>query len=162
MLDIKKLIAKMLSEQQPLYPVGFYLHTSDGAFNPNTDIGGTWELLGEGKVLLSGSKDGTYKVGNQYGSNTHTLKTDEMPAHTHGSKSLTGMVACQSYSNGKPSGIVSTIYTNFNLKATSGANNFGTHNQNINASHEHSSVGGGKPHNIMQLSEAVYIWHRIA
>ena len=65
------------------YPVGCYFYTSNGNFNPNTEWGGNWTLVEEGQVLLAGSADGTYEVGNEYGSNTHTLTVDEMPSHEH-------------------------------------------------------------------------------
>ena len=87
-----------------------------------------------------------YNLNSKGGTNSVTLSTGEIPAHTHGNKSLTGMVACQSYSNGTPSGIVSTNYKNINLASPGAGSNMGTHNQNINASHEHSSVGGDGAH----------------
>lgn len=88
----------------------------------------------------------SYNLNDQGGVNSVTLSTGEIPAHTHGNKSLTGIVACQSYSNATPSGIVSTSYKNINLASPGAGSNMGTHNQKIDASHEHDSVGGGGAH----------------
>ena len=174
MLDIKALLIHILNT---VYPIGSYLHTSDGDFNPNTDIGGTWELMGEGQVLLAGSKSGTYQVGNQYGDNTHILTTDEIPAHTHGNKSLTGQFYNRRYgTSGTGTDIVGITpggITSKNVETWSGSHamiNIGGRNQSnqlydkiiVDASHEHDSVGDGQAHSIMQLSTAVYIWHRTA
>lgn len=88
----------------------------------------------------------SYNLNDKGGANSVTLSTGEIPAHTHGNKSLTGIVACQSYSNSTPSGIVSTSYKNINLASPGSGSNMGTHNQKIDASHEHNSVGGGGAH----------------
>ena len=127
----------------------------------------TWVLLSEGQVLLAGSKSGSYKVGSSYGSNTQTLTVNQIPAHTHGQKTVQGSFTQRSYgtNNGQMSwggGIVSVTRNN----ATAGyavaaeSHNVKMDTVNINASHEHSSVGGGQAHSVMQKSMAVYIWHR--
>ena len=88
----------------------------------------------------------SYNLNSKGGADNVTLSTSQIPAHTHGNKSLTGITATQSYSNGKPTGIVSSYYTNFNLAAPGTGTQMGTHNQKIDASHEHDSVGGGGSH----------------
>ncbi len=171
------------------YPIGSYYETSDANFDPNTAWGGTWTKLGEGQVLLSAGS--TYIAGTEYGENTksytpagtvdsHTLVANEIPAHTHGSESLIGYMNVRKW-NGtghtvtSVSGIASmkdstgTGYPNAPLTSSTPKLDLIT----INATHEHSSVGGGKGHthgftgtkatlNVMQKSTAAYIWHRTA
>lgn len=88
----------------------------------------------------------SYNLNSKGGADNVTLSTSQIPAHTHGNKSLTGITATQSYSNGTPTGIVSSYYKNFNLAAPGTGTQMGTHNQKIDASHEHDSVGGGGSH----------------
>lgn len=95
-----------------------------------------------------------YNLNSKGGANTVTLSTDEIPAHTHGSKSLTGYVTLRKTGAGyntaiSRSGIVSSI-TSSGSGSTS-INGSGSSGQtldqvNIDASHEHNSVGGGEAH----------------
>ena len=154
------------------YPVGSYYETSDTTFNPNTAWGGTWTLLGEGQVLISGSTEGNYKVNTQYGSNTKTLSVGNIPAHTHtlsnhthgtGDSSHTSFniqnTAIMSRRNVGSSGKgyqwttdSTSSYTAVDARsATSGPSN--------NTS---GSTGSGTAFNVMQLSTAACIWHRTA
>lgn len=72
------------------YPVGSYYETSDANFNPNTSWGGTWVQDTKGQVMVSKSDTGTFNtVGNNIGSETKTLVTDNLPAHNHGLNSHT-------------------------------------------------------------------------
>ena len=173
-----------------LYPVGSYYETSDSSFDPNVTWGGTWTKLGEGQVLLSAGS--TYSVGTSYGGNSKsytpagtvgdtTLTTSQIPAHTHGSKSLVGYMNFRRWvSDGhiltSSSGIASQRVS------TSGAYSAASYGTTysppldiltIDATHEHTSVGGGGAHNhgftgtaasinVMQSSVAVWIWHRTA
>lgn len=66
-----------------VYPVGSYYETSDANFNPNAVWGGTWVLEAEGIVHISGTANGTYKVGTKYGANTKKIE-DANIAHGHG------------------------------------------------------------------------------
>lgn len=177
MLDFKKLLVKMLHVDFR-YPVGSYYATSNANFDPNTSWGGTWEPLPEGYVLLSGSDSGSYIVGDdtstasgykEYGENTHTLIADELPSHTHGNKSLTGYFTMRRGGTNNTQNIwaggIASVQTNsegasYNLNYASSTNN--ADRININASHEHTSVGLNKAHNIMQKSIAVYWWIRTA
>ena len=161
------------------YPVGSYYETSDSSFDPNTAWGGTWVLEAEGSVHVSAGS--TYTVGSSYGSNTHThttsghtLTTNEIPAHTHGSKTVSydfrvtqGTGAALVYA-----GTNSSISSNSNKAqpASSASGTFSTHQVNLSASHTHNSVGGGNSHshgdtgsaNSWQPSIAVNRWHRTA
>ena len=76
-----------------VYPVGSIYCTVETT-NPQTAFGGTWVAFGSGSVMVgqqSTAHDST-ETGNDLdfnsreetgGSKTHTLTTDEMPAHTH-------------------------------------------------------------------------------
>ena len=75
-----------------MHPKGSCYHTLDANFDPNISWGGTWEPLPEGMILLSGSADGTYIVGEdlntdskhkEYGGNEKTIVANNLPAHTH-------------------------------------------------------------------------------
>lgn len=148
------------------YPVGSYYETSDTSFDPNTAWGGTWSLETEGLVHIGAGS--TYSVGDTGGEETHTLTTDEIPAHTHGNKSLTGYFSIRKTYNGNNtvisrSGIVSSLGTT-GSGGQIGSNGTSTSLQsvNIDASHTHDSVGNGDAHNIMQPYIVVNRWHRTA
>lgn len=148
------------------HPVGSYYWTSDANFDPNNDWGGTWELMSEGLTLVSAGntypiQSGTTKDG---GEATVTLSTSNLPAHTHGSKSLTGhlSITTVAQSSTGSSGIVSVEsggtgqYTGTNSQSRNYAK------FNLDATHEHSSVGSGTAHNNMPPYKAAYCWHRTA
>lgn len=88
----------------------------------------------------------SYNLNSKGGDPTVTLSPEQIPAHTHGRKSLVGVTATQSWNSGTPTGIVSSYYKNFNLASAGTGTQMGTHNQQIDASHEHESVGGGQAH----------------
>ena len=96
----------------------------------------------------------SYSINSKGGSDTVTLTTSQIPAHTHGEKSLTGNVTIRKTGAGydtaiSRSGIVSSI-TSSGSGSTS-LNGSGSSGQkldqiNFNATHTHSSVGGGGAH----------------
>ena len=98
-----------------------------------------------------------HTLGQTAGSETVTLTTSTIPAHTHGNKSLSGYFTSRQYGTSGnlilgDNGIVtesSTSSTTYNGTgtATSGSK---YHKVTIDASHEHTSVGGGNAHNNMQ------------
>lgn len=74
-----------------VYPIGCYLETSDGDFNPNTSLIGYWEKDTDGLVLVSEGSGGStghpqpqLGIGLTGGEYNHTLTTNEMPNHRHG------------------------------------------------------------------------------
>ena len=112
--------------------------------------------------------EGTRTVGNTGGSesesytpqgsaNNHTLTAAQIPAHTHGSKTLTGNMNFRSYGYGtagggnmvtSTSGIMTNSFTSWSGAHDSvtshSANPSGYTTVGVNATHEHSSVGGGE------------------
>lgn len=157
-----------------IYPVGSYYWTSDSNFNPQTAIGGTWEKIDPGVTLVSAGTGYTVQTGTTAdgGAKTVTLSENEMPAHTHGEKTLTGSFKARHYGTSgtgaqivyTPSGIVriqtdSTDVGKINQGGTSGGR---SEIVSINATHEHNSVGSGQAHENMPPYKAAYCWHRIA
>lgn len=171
-----------------IYPVGAYYHTSDSDFDPNAVWGGTWSLLGEGQVLLSAGSN--YTAGTQYGENTHLL-TDAEVAHGHsftnpvytvtegGGSNITGgnhrhgMAEIWSKSSGgsdtayamASNRVTMTRYTEYTSSHTHTLPNH-THTVTRTANGSVANLSGASStrtaHNNMQLSTAVYIWHRTA
>ena len=152
------------------YPVGSYYETSDTNFNPNTAWGGTWSLETAGQVHVSAGTgytvSGALTNTTDGGEATHTLDTTEIPAHTHGNKSLTGTWGNSTSrfpDTSSRSGIITNLSATrasyFSKTSNSAPNAYGF---SIDASHEHSSVGGSGAHNNMQPYIVVNRWHRTA
>lgn len=151
-----------------IYPVGS-IYLSTNSTNPSTLFGGTWEQIKDRFLLACGN---SYSNGATGGEATHKLTTSEIPKHTHGSKSLTGYSDFRDINNGENnlilsgSGIFSVTRVNWsgNHDAAEKINkgDYKKNRLNINATHEHSSVGGNAAHNNMPPYIAVYIWKRTA
>ena len=165
------------------YPVGSYYWTSDASFSPSTTWGGTWIKLDEGVVLTSAGDNypvasdilATAKDGGDTTSDTGntTLAATNIPAHTHGEKSLSG-----SFDTRKMEGPYSLVYAPKNIVSLkdstasitgimNGSTTVARHTVTINATHTHTSVGGGTAHNhgsvsTMQPYKNAYCWHRTA
>lgn len=152
------------------HPVGSFYETSDASFDPNTAWGGTWVRETEGLVHIGSGSN--YTAGSTGGSETVTLTTSQIPAHTHGSKTLTGAFESRrSGTNGgtdiiaSASGIVSRAQDGASVSATMNVSSGTAYNRDkitITATHEHTSVGGGGSHNNMQPYVVVNRWHRTA
>ena len=157
-----------------IYPVGTYLWTSDANFNPANVYGGSWEKLAEGIAIVSAGSNYTVKsgTGKDGGATTVTLSTGNLPAHTHGSKTLTGSFEMRrAGTNGNTdvaagvSGIVSETVNGGSSLAASLSVQTGSHKRDkisITATHTHDSVGSGTAFSIMQPYKAAYCWHRTA
>ena len=156
-----------------VYPVGSYYETSNTSFNPNNTWGGTWVLETAGQVHVSAgtgySVSGALNNTSDGGASTVTLSTSQIPAHTHGNKSLTGYFTIRKHRAGyaevvSRSGIVSSIGSSGSgtSNGTSGGSSQKLDQVNFDASHTHDSVGGGGAHNNMQPYIVVNRWHRTA
>lgn len=116
------------------------LHLTTSNVDPSVELGyGTWIRYAEGKALVgfssdvsSNTPDWVKEVGRTFGSYTHQLTVDEMPAHSHRIP-LGSSGSSAAADNGTNSG------SRFTSDAT----------------------GGDQPHNNVQPSIVVYIWCRV-
>lgn len=154
----------------PYYPIGA-IYISVNSTNPSTIFGGSWEQIKDKFLLACGS---TYANGSTGGEATHKLTTNEIPSHTHGSKSLVGKMQFRALTSGTN---IADIYSSGNaicsytgdggstwsaaINYTSGSNK-ATDVITVNATHEHTSVGGNGAHNNMPPYLAVYVWKRVS
>lgn len=144
------------------YPVGTWYSTSDAAFNPNKVWGGNWELLEEGRVLLSAGQN--YTAGRSYGNNSPTL-TDNQIAHKH------------DFTNPKIPNHHHAIPGNWSTGSGSTTAYMTTANRSATTRTTSTDGGGGvcsggdvhrlgattrSAYSTMQLSTAAYLWHRTA
>lgn len=155
------------------HPIGS-LEINTSGINPSEYLGGRWESFGSGRTLVGvDSSDSDFDAAEETGGEkTHTLTTNEIPAHTHGSKSLVGTWAnwgegsgmVSSSANGyKVTGIVSAVGDNnqYGWGTATGRDQDNT-SLKIDATHEHNSVGGSQAHNNLQPYITVYFWKRIS
>lgn len=132
----------MLRKYLELYKVGDLYITTNSA-DPSTTLGyGTWQKYGKGRALVGHSDDVTTNtpdwvknIGNEFGSYTHKLNIDEMPAHDHDV----------------------TLMTNSNA-SNAALENGGTDTVTIKS----SKTGGDQPHNNVQPSIIVNVWRRVS
>lgn len=152
-----------------MYPVGaIYMSTVNT--NPSNYFGGTWAAWGSGRVPVGvNTGDSNFStVEKTGGASTHTLTTAQIPAHTHGSKSLTGKfwnyAGQDSSYTGTASGICSMTSTDSSAPYPSSKSTASGKNDTlyINATHEHTSVGSGSAHNNLQPYITCYMWKRTA
>lgn len=158
---------KINSVPEP-YPVGS-IYISVDETSPSFYFGGEWEKI-EGKFLLGSSS--SHAVGSTGGEESHTLTLDEIPSHTHGSKSLTGYSDFRDINNTDNNlildggGILSVTRVDWSGKHDAAEKiskgDYKQNRLNINATHEHSSVGGNAAHNNMPPFLSVNIWKRIS
>lgn len=131
-----------------LYPVGS-IYISVNNTNPATLFGGEWEQIKDRFLLSAGD---TYTVGNTGGEATHTLTTNEMPAHNH------QLMSQDNSSSGGGS------YNNWHaeFKFANNTNVINTQsgtNKVVTASGP--TTGGGQAHNNMPPYLVVYVWKRV-
>ena len=151
------------------YPVGSYYETSDTTFNPNIAWGGTWQKDSAGRVTVAQDTSQTEfdTIGETGGSKTVTLSTDEIPAHTHDSKTLTASFLGRRQGNDYAShwaGTNTTVTKGTGRATTDGVGTTNLYQDIIsfNLTHEHDSVGGGQAHENMPPYIVVNRWHRTA
>lgn len=155
--------AQPLLSLQDVYPIGsVYVNVSVSA-NPATFFNfGTWEPLGEGRVLIGAgtgrdvnSVSRNFAAGQLGGEYSHTITNDESAPHTHGLFS--------DNSNGTPFevrglGQSGVIIGNDDTRAGQGF--YTTRPSGLG--NWVSTVGGGQAHNNIQPYLVVYMWKRTA
>lgn len=154
-----------------IHPIGSYYWTSDEDFVPADVFGGSWEQIDAGITLVSAGTGYTVSTGTAKdgGNATATLAIENMPAHNHGEKSLTGYVTLRKTGAGyntavSRSGIVSSISTSGSGSTSvngSGSSGQALDQVNFNATHTHNTQGSGTAFNIMNPYKCAYCWHRI-
>lgn len=138
-----------------VYPVGIIISTYV-ATNPATLFGfGTWVAHGVGRVMVGydAGQPEFNTVGKQGGSKTHTLKTNEMPSHTHAQNAHNHNIPRQlwrvaSVSGGEGEWVWAEV--------ASGGIDTG------NKTATNKNTGGGEAHNNMPPYEVEYRWRRTA
>lgn len=123
--------------QQMNYPVGSIYANRTVATSPATLLGfGTWIAIGGFIAGIDGSAE-FLTAGQTGGEKTHTLTSNEMPAHTHS-------ISCD-----KPTDQGSVVGS-----APSGGG--------FSSSKITGSTGGGAAHNTLPPYTSVYLWYRSA
>lgn len=128
-----------------LFPVGSIYTNYDNATNPGTLLGfGTWAALAQGRVLGGagvGVDDNgltvTFAATFASGEYTHTLNTNEIPAHSH------------------------VLMGNNNVNAGAAGFRQGD-TAGVTNDHSTENAGGGGAHNNIQPTLVVYMWRRTA
>ena len=165
-------IIEMLNK---MYPVGSIKITTKNE-NPGTYLYGTWVAWGSGKVPVGvNTSESEFSTPEKTGGKkTHTLETNEIPAHTHGEKVLKG--AFRAADNVVKNTAASSVFVVASAgiatvsRSTHTVCNYGgatlTQNQSVvdtvtvNATHTHTSVGGNGAHNNLQPYITCYMWKR--
>lgn len=129
------------------YPIGSYYETSDTSFDPNTSMGGTWELETDGTVLVSKSNTTGSKfnasIGSVVGEETHTLTIEELAEHNH------NLAYLYDLTKGYKNAFIPTTTVENPTNYTSDIKTI-------------QNTGGNQPHNNVQPSKIVNRWHRTA
>lgn len=165
-----------------VYPVGsIYMSVTNKS--PATFLGGTWQALNEGRVLIGASS--TYTAGKTGGEFTHKITVAELPAHNHsastGSAGAHTHTASTNSTGAHTHNYVQSPVSNqifgaggFQNKAveskTAATSSAGAHSHTVsvasNGAHTHSvsigNTGSGNAMNNMQPYLAVYMWKRTA
>lgn len=154
-----------------VYPIGsIYMSTNN--VSPSTFIGGTWEALDEGRVLIGAGA--SYPAGSVGGEETHTLTADETPSHNHtrGTMNITGYSDKFDSNSGWDSNLeVNGAFYVSDLGSRGKVTNDSSGSYDwvrfgFDASRSWtgstSTVGSDQPHNNMQPYLSVYMWKRTA
>lgn len=157
-------------------PVGS-LHLSTTSIDPGTQFGyGTWELYGQGHALVSAGNGVT--ANSTFGSDLKTIEVANLPAHTHGTGTLTAsaeVAGDHSHAITERIGEVNNAVTGGQAWVTAGDTEggpTGPNNAAIQPAGEHThtvtltgttgSTGDGTPFDTRQASIGVYVWQRTA
>lgn len=165
------LTAELDAKFKDIYPVGS-IYMSVNAANPGTLFGGTWEQLKDRFLVAAG---GSYAAAATGGAATVTLKTANLPAHTHTGTTNDGGL----HDHGGPYN--SNFYTTRGDRGaevdgveqgqafSESGNSGGLRREGLTAyggTHSHTfttnSAGGGQAFSNLPPYLAVYMWKRTA
>lgn len=135
------------------FPVGG-IYISITSTNPSSIWAGTtWEQFAKGRTLVGlDSSDPDFTTsGHTGGKKTHTLTTDELPAHGHGMAHTHSYTGPNTGSWKVGTGKAHTWCTSAGGKTSGGASKATTDN-----------AGGGLAHNNLQPYIVVYMWKRVS
>ena len=136
-----------------VYPIGS-IYMNVNSTNPGTLFGGTWEQI-QGKFLLGMSS--SYPAGSQGGEASHTLTTEEMPAHAHNPANEAGYYGFITNSQ--------KAFTVGDMGVQSGSGRYYPYAPaafDISRNTLTGTTGGGNSHNNMPPYLSIYIWKRTA
>ena len=160
--EIPTLLSQLESALINLFlPVDTIISSFDPDFDPNVKYAGTtWVLHGQGRVpvgLSTQESDAAWKktIGNEFGSDTHTLTTDEMEPHVHSEAPFNKFVA-----KAGDLGTRDSTSSNHDYTPTEVAVSDISTSEWVQATEK--EVGGGQPHNNVQPSIVEARWRRTA
>lgn len=142
-------------------PVDTIISSFDPDFNPNIKyFGTTWILHGQGRVpvglsTLETDADWKKTVGNEFGSDTHTLIIDETPSHLHSEAPFNKFAS-------RAGDFPSANKTATSLDYTESEMNISDITVEEWDQATEKAVGGNQPHNNVQPSIIEARWRRIA
>lgn len=145
---------------QAIYPVGC-IYTEITGVTPATTFGfGIWTQYGQGQVLVGqkNSDPNFGTVGNAGGEVSHTLTSNEMPAHSHG-------ITDPGHTHGPGTGadIMNFVGSGGNIAGGAGTVLQGTTTTASSTTGiTNNNTGGGVAHNNLQPFVTVYFWLRTA
>ena len=149
----------------PYWPIGS-IYISVTNTNPSKWFGGTWVAFGTGRCLVGvDTSQSEFKtVMKTGGAKTHTLNTNQIPKHNHGSANISGSHYAYDYVGDRANGAFSENVVNDNGVgfSTSSINQTPWKQFIFNSNHTHSDVGKGQAHNNLQPYITVYMWRRTA
>lgn len=154
--DVQKAVDNALEIFNLIYPIGsIYMSVNPGS--PQALFGGTWEQIKDTFLLAAGN---TYEAGEEGGEATHTLTTQEMPYHRHGSSILLNQSGYSQTSN--PWELyIDNINEITGFKSTNGTAGTLT-DVNYRQLRPTTYTGNSNAHNNMPPYLAVYVWKRTA
>ena len=135
------------------FPIGG-VYISIASTNPSSIWGGTtWEQFAKGKTLVGCDADDSdfSSAGKTGGEKTHTLTTDEIPAHGH------GMAHTHSYTGPNTASWKVGTSTAHKWCTSTGSKTSGEASKTIT-----DNAGSGSAHNNLQPYITVYMWKRVS